>query len=100
MSAKGEDVEEEFAHGVGGVVDGGAELELDVSFGEVVADLRSSLETTKVSPARAWSGFVSAGEAVVGVDSIGGDSELSEGLGLGGELLFVGGAPGVSYLHL
>jgi hypothetical protein len=65
---------------------------------------RSSLGTTRVSPgwtaARAWSSpgrlRVGADEAVVEVDPLGVDAELQEGLVLGGEVLFVGGAAGVA----
>ena len=37
-----------------------------------------------------------AGEAVIGVDTIFGDAELQEGLSLGGQVLAVGGAAGVT----
>jgi len=57
----GQHVEQEPADGVGGVVDGAAEVELDLASGELVGDgpasgrdraSRSSLVTTRVSPVR------------------------------------------------
>ena len=66
------------------------------------SDGRSSLVTTRVSPARsecfaqAGSVAVGAGEAVVDVDAFDVDSEFGEPVALRGEVLFLGRHAGVS----
>lgn len=108
----GQDVEEEFADGVGGVVDGSAEAELDVAFGEIFDDVagvgQGAGETVEfgdhegVAGAACGEGLlesrafaVPSGETVVDVDQVLRDAEgLESGL-LGTEVLLVGGDAGV-----
>jgi hypothetical protein len=109
----GQDVEEEFADGVGGVVDGSAEAELDVPLGEVLDDVacvgQRAGEPVQlgdhqgVADPAGGEGLlesgalaVSSGEAVVDVDQVVRDSERLEAGLLGAEVLLVGGDSGVT----
>jgi hypothetical protein len=108
----GQDVEEELADGVGGVVDGSAEAELDVAFGEVFDDVacvgQGTGEAVKLGDHQGVAGAaggegllesgafaVPAGEAVVDVDQVVRHAEGLESRLLRGEILLVGGDAGV-----
>jgi hypothetical protein len=81
-----------------------AEFEADLARARRAS--RSSLVTTRVSPgpaggqglAQAGPRPVGAADAVVDVDAVGLHTEGGEGLALGGEVLPVGGDPGVADL--
>lgn len=109
----GQDVEEEPADGVGGVVDVPADAELDLPFSEVFDDVpgirQRSGEPVEFGDdegvagsaggegfAESWSFAVGAGESVVDVDPVFGHIQRREAVALGGEVLFVGGYACVS----
>jgi hypothetical protein len=103
----GQDVEEQPADGVGGVMDGSADAELHVPFGEVFDDVpgvgQGPGEPVEfgddegVAVPDGGEGFpqsrsfpVPAGQAVVDVDQVFGDAEGGEAVPLGGQVLLVG----------
>ena len=109
----GQDVEEHLAEGVGGVVDGAAEGELDAAGDQGVADMAGvgdgAGEPVELGHdegvagtdggqglVQAGTGAAGAGEALVEVDPVVRDAERGQGLALGGEVLQDGGAPGVA----
>ncbi len=117
LGKRRQDVEEQLAHWVGGVVHAGAELELHTPRRERVADCarvrHRSGEPVELghhqgvaAPDRgqrlveAGAGSVRPGEALIGVDAIGRHSELDQRLTLGGEVLLVGRTAGVADQHM
>lgn len=108
----GQDIEQQPADGVGGVVDGSAQAQLDVPLGEVLDDVpgigQGTSEPVELGdhqgvpgPARGQglcqSGTlaVPAGESVVDIDQVLGNAECLEACLLGAEVLGVGGDAGV-----
>jgi hypothetical protein len=108
----GQDVEQESADGVGGVVDVSAEAELDVALGEVLDDVagvgQGAGEAVELGDHQGVPGpacgqglvqsgafTVPAGEPVVDIDQLVGHAERLEPGLLGGEVLLVGGDAGV-----
>src|SRR5664279_4385655 len=109
----GQHVEQQPADRVGRVVDGSAEAEPDPSSREFVGDRpgvgqgagepvefghdqRVAVSAGCQRFAEAWSVAVATGQPVVDVDPVGGDTQRGESFPLDGEVLFVGGASGVS----
>lgn len=107
-----ENVEEELAHRVGGVVDGRPDLELDSPLGEVISDLSRvrngpgqpiKLGNDEGIPAsgggkcllETGSRLVPSSESVIGVNPVCVHAKLTERLFLHCEILFVSGATGV-----
>ena len=107
-----QDVEQQPADRVGGVVDVSAQAELDVPFGEVLDDVagvgQGPGQAVELGdhqgvpgPARGQGLFesgafaVASGEPVVDIDQILGHAECLESCLLGGEVLLVGGDAGV-----
>jgi hypothetical protein len=106
--------------GIGGVVDGAAEVEFHLTAGQFVDDvagvgdrpgepIKLGHHQGVTGPARS-EGFakaraspVGSGQAMVDVDPFRCDTECGKGVALGGEVLGVGGDPGVAdhqYVHL
>ena len=104
----GQDIEEEPADGIGGVVDGASDAELHVLRSELVDDVFRVSEGTRqpvefgnhqgVPASARGKGFpktrsssVGAREAVVGIDQGGSHAQSFQGVLLGREILFVCG---------
>ena len=109
----GEDIEEHLAHGIVRVVERPSEGQFHAAFlklagdgagirngpGEAVEfghDQRVVFAHGGEGLIQAGPGTAGAGEAVVGVDAVLGDTQLQECLALGGQVLLVGGAASVS----
>ena len=109
----GEDIEEHLAHGIARVVECPARGQSHALFLKLIgngAGIRDgpcqpveSRNDQRVPFTHGGEGLVEAGagagragETVIGVDAILGDTELQEGLPLGGQILPVGGTAGVS----
>jgi len=109
----GEDVEEHLPHRIDRVVDTGTQRQPDAARDKSVGD-KSRIRDRARQPVElgddervagadggeglveAGPGPVRAGQPVIDVDPLGGDTELFEGGLLGGEVLRVGGAAGVA----
>ena len=109
----GEDVKEELAQGVGGVVNAASDLEGDAAVDQVVADGSSvgdgagqAVELGHDEGVAGANGgerlgkpgpvLVGAGESVIEVDAFTRDAQLLKSLLLGGEVLPIGRAAGVA----
>ena len=109
----GQDVEEQPADGVGGVVDGSSDAELHVPFGEVFDDVpgiwQGAGEPVEFGDNEGVAGpdggeglaesgpfLVSAGQSVVDVDPVVGHAQGSEAVPLRGQVLFISRNAGVA----
>ena len=81
----GEDIEEHLSHGIARVVERPAEGQFHVSFPKPIGD-GARIWDGPCQPVEAGAGAGGAGEAVIGVDAILGDTQLQERLALGGQI--------------
>ena len=113
LGESGEDVEEHFAHGVGGIVDARPQSQLDAALDQSVGDgarvgngARQAIQLRHDERIAGPDGgerlveagprAVGPGHAVIGIDALRGNAELFEGRLLGGKVLPVGGAAGIA----
>ena len=113
LGEDGEDIEEHLSHGIARVVERPSEGQFHASFPELVGegarirdgpcqpvefrhDQRVALAHDGEGLVEAGAGAGRAGEAVIGVDAILGDTQLQERLALCGQILPVGGTARVS----